>query len=139
MKPQTDLIFFLSVSKENLHFPGNYRVISVMRCAIWYHLYNFKKREKHPYRSVTFSKFAGWKPATLLKVILLDECFLRFLSCCKTSILDVCLSPSNTNFVHNLKMQGGLFKDLQLMWKYLRKIAVESYFSQVLQPNSFQL
>ena len=23
---------------------------------IWYHLYNLKKREKHPWRSVTFSK-----------------------------------------------------------------------------------
>ena len=27
---------------------------------IWYHLYNLKKREKHPWRSVTFSKVAGW-------------------------------------------------------------------------------
>ena len=25
---------------------------SVMLCAIWYRLYNFKKREKHPRRSV---------------------------------------------------------------------------------------
>ena len=30
-----------------------------MRCAIWYHLYNFKKSEKHSWRSVTFSKVAG--------------------------------------------------------------------------------
>ena len=28
-------------------------------CAIWYHSYNFKKREKHPRRTVTFSKVAG--------------------------------------------------------------------------------
>ena len=28
-------------------------------CAIWYHLYNLKKREKHPWRSVTFSKVPG--------------------------------------------------------------------------------
>ena len=34
-----------------------------------------KKREKHPWRSVTF------KPATLLKVTLLHWCFLRFLNC----------------------------------------------------------
>ena len=36
----------------------------------------FEKREKHPWRSVTFSK-----PATLLKVILLHGCFSRFLKC----------------------------------------------------------
>ena len=36
----------------------------------------FKKREKHPCRSASFSK-----PATLLKVTLLDECFSRFLNC----------------------------------------------------------
>ena len=28
----------------------------VMRCAILYHLHNLKKREKYPWRSVTFSK-----------------------------------------------------------------------------------
>ena len=31
-----------------------------MRCAICYHLYNFKKPEKHPWRSVTCSKVAGF-------------------------------------------------------------------------------
>ena len=38
----------------------------------------FKKREKHSWRSVTFSKVAGWslKPATLLKGTLLRGCFL---------------------------------------------------------------
>ena len=37
-----------------------------------------KKREKHPWRSVTFSKVAGYKPANLLKATLLDGCFSRF-------------------------------------------------------------
>ena len=41
----------------------------------------FKKREKHPSRSVTFSKVAGLKPATLLKVKLFYGCFSRFLNC----------------------------------------------------------
>ena len=41
----------------------------------------FKKREKHPWRSVTFSKVAGLKPATLLKLTLLNRCFPRFLNC----------------------------------------------------------
>ena len=31
-----------------------------MRCTIWYHLYNLKKRKKHSWRSVTFSKVAGF-------------------------------------------------------------------------------
>ena len=48
----------------------------VMLCTIWYHLYNFKKCEKHPWRSVTFSKVAG-----LLKVTLLHRCFSCFLNC----------------------------------------------------------
>ena len=30
-----------------------------MRCAIWHHLYNLNKREKHPWRSVDFSKVAS--------------------------------------------------------------------------------
>ena len=28
----------------------------VVRCAIWYHLVQFKKRGKHPWRSVNFTK-----------------------------------------------------------------------------------
>ena len=42
--------------------------------AIWYHLYNLKKREKQPWRSVTFS--LGFQSTTLLKVTL-----PRFLNC----------------------------------------------------------
>ena len=47
-----------------------------------------KKREKHPWGDVTFSKV---KPATILKVELLQGCFSRLLNCtngtksCKTS------------------------------------------------------
>ena len=40
----------------------------------------FEKREKHPWRSVTFSKVRGYKPATLLKLTLLHGCFPRFLN-----------------------------------------------------------
>ena len=42
----------------------------------------FKKREKHPWRGVTFRKVASFKPATLLKVIILHGCFLRFFFNC---------------------------------------------------------
>ena len=41
----------------------------------------FKIREKHPLKSVTFSKVAGFQPETLLKVTLLHRCFSRFLNC----------------------------------------------------------
>ena len=40
----------------------------------------FKICEKHPWRSVTFSKVAGYKVATLLKVPLLHGCISRFLN-----------------------------------------------------------
>ena len=33
------------------------------------------KCEKHPWKSATFSKVAGFKPATLLKVTLVHGCF----------------------------------------------------------------
>ena len=41
----------------------------------------FKKREKHPWRSFEFSKVAGLKPATLLKLTLHHGCFSRFSNC----------------------------------------------------------
>ena len=54
---------------------GNLWEIIVMLCAIWYHLFNLKKRKKHPCRSNTF------KPATLLKVLLLPGYFSSILNC----------------------------------------------------------
>ena len=50
-----------------------------LRDSVRFH--NLKKREKHLWRSSTFSKVVGQKPATLLKVALLHGCFSRFLSC----------------------------------------------------------
>ena len=38
----------------------------------------FKKREKHPWTSVTLSKVAGKKPLSLPTVIFLQGCFSRF-------------------------------------------------------------
>ena len=38
-----------------------------------------KKRGKHPWRNVAFTKVAGF--ATLLKVTLVHGCFSRFLNC----------------------------------------------------------
>ena len=47
----------------------------VVGCAIWYHLYNFKNVKNTP-GGVLLS--AGFKPATLLKLTLLHECFHVF-------------------------------------------------------------
>ena len=48
----------------------------------------FNKREKHSWRSVTFSKVVGFSlPATLLKATLLHGCFSRFLNCTNGSKL----------------------------------------------------
>ena len=33
---------------------------NIMLCAIWYHLHNIKNMRKHPWKSVTFSKVAGF-------------------------------------------------------------------------------
>ena len=44
--------------------------IYVILCAIWYHLYNFKKREK-----------THGGVLLLVKVILFHECFSRLLNC----------------------------------------------------------
>ena len=50
-----------------------------MRWAIWYHLYNFKN-VKNIHGGVLL--LVKWlKPATLLKVTLLDGCFSLFLNC----------------------------------------------------------
>ena len=46
----------------------------VLRCAIWYHLYNLKN-EKNTHGGVLILK-----PATLLKLALLRGCFSRFLN-----------------------------------------------------------
>ena len=41
----------------------------------------FKKREKHPRRSINFNKVAKITKITLLKLTLLHGCFSRFLNC----------------------------------------------------------
>ena len=51
------------ITASFLIFSGNIERQYVMRCAIWYRLYNLKivkNREKHPWRSVNFSKVAGF-------------------------------------------------------------------------------
>ena len=52
------------------------RVVNVMRCAIWYHLYNLKN-----VKSTHGGALLLAKPVTLLKRTLLHGCFSRFVDC----------------------------------------------------------
>ena len=53
----------------------------LMRCAIWYNLYNFKKNIKNTHGGVLILVKLQAKPATLRKLTLLHGCFSRFLNC----------------------------------------------------------
>ena len=71
-----------------------------MLYAIWYHLYNFKKLEKHPCRSVNLSKVAGFN---LTKNNTLPRKFFTFLNCangtksCKVSHITLEMYNMNKN------------------------------------------
>ena len=56
-----------------LIFFSSYRICGTLRDLVLF--VRFKKHEKHPQRSVNFSKIAG------LKLTLLHGCFSRFLNC----------------------------------------------------------
>ena len=63
-KKQMTILLFLpeTVDFETLTYTTEKRKPEreyMLRYVIWYHLYNFKKREKRTRRSVTFSKVAG--------------------------------------------------------------------------------
>ena len=51
------LILLNTLKNNKIHYSHlkPLKVIYVMRCAIWYHLYNLKNVKKNPWRSVTFS------------------------------------------------------------------------------------
>ena len=64
----------------------------------------FIKREKQPWRHITFSKVAGFKRAILVRVTLLHGCFSRFLHCTNGTksrdasqmIISYCLKRTHT-------------------------------------------
>ena len=68
---------------KKFHWEKSWNISGALRDLVPF--VQFKKREKHPWRSVNFSKVAGWKPATLLRLTLLHGCFLRFLNCANGS------------------------------------------------------
>ena len=75
------LTFALTIAS---HVVKNYLKIIAKICGALRDLVpfvQFKKREKHPWKSVNFSKIAGFEPATLLKLTFLHGCFSGFLNC----------------------------------------------------------
>ena len=52
----------------------------MMRCTIWYHLYNLKNA-KNTHGGVLILVTSRFQPATLRKLTLLHGCFSRFLNC----------------------------------------------------------
>ena len=81
--------------------------IHVIICGALHYLISFvqfKKRGKHPLRSVTFNKVVGFKPANLLKVTLLHGSFSRF------------LNFTNVTKSHNA---SHIFVDMFLFLRYL--------------------
>ena len=89
MWPNPNLVTFTEeIPNGKLHF------LCSVRCAIWYHLHNFKN-VKNTW-SVTFSKVAGYK------VTLLHGCFSHFSNCTngtksrKTPHMEICSSLFRT-------------------------------------------
>ena len=78
----TSVILCIVRQSQSRFVPG--KQTSVNKCGALRDLVpfvKFKKREKHPYRNVNFSKVAGFQSATLLKLTFFHGCFSRFLNC----------------------------------------------------------
>ena len=70
----------------------------------------FKKRDKHPWKSVNFSTVATLKPETLLKLTLFQGCFSCFLNC---------TNRKNSRNEPHLKTQTGLTHSLKFCPNFL--------------------
>ena len=66
--------------------------------AIWYHLFNLKKREKQPWKSFTFSKFAGFRACNFTKSNTPYGCFSRFVNCANST-----KSRNTSHTIHQFK------------------------------------
>ena len=65
--------------------------IHVKLCAIWYHLCHFKNLKKHPRRSVTFSKVAGFAWIQLNLLIQFEYWKIRTTKCGARTIFTHCI------------------------------------------------
>ena len=77
----------------------------------------FIKREKHPWRSVNFSK-----PATLLELALLHGCFSRFLNC--TNVTKSHNAP-HLKFklkIFSAKMCRSVVSNYDQIYTFIRKV-----------------
>ena len=97
-------------------------------CDAWRDLVpfaQFKKREKHLWKKVTFCDTLSSTPATVLKVILLHGCFTRFLNCTKLRALShLCLKYLIrwsdfvlTYFFHHVIIRRSIFFYGYFAWK----------------------
>ena len=77
----------------------------VMRCAIWYHLYNLKNLKNTHGGVLILVKL----PATLLKSTLLHGCFSRFLNCTNGTKSRSASHIPNVPKPQNLDLATGLF------------------------------
>ena len=110
--------------------------LNVMRCAIWYYLYNLKNvKNTH-----------GWvlrlKPATLLKLILLHGCFSRFLNW--TNATKSRNAPQISDWALNAPLISDyflhlftLYFKLQSWTKYLRQTVVFIWNSALREKSNF--
>ena len=81
----------------------------------------FKEREKQPWRSVNFSKVAGFKPANLLKLTLLHGCFSWFLNSTNgTKSRNASHVMIETSKLHQLRQYWGLYCQIWKCFRLLR-------------------
>ena len=98
-------------------------------------LVQFKQREKQPWRSVNF------KPATLLKLTLLHECFSHFLNCTngtklrKTSLWPVFMKEERTIKI-KCQLQTIVFYTIEPL-KILKGISGANKVGDDLSKNLF--
>ena len=81
-------------------------------CAIWYHLYNIRKRVKLPWRSLTFSKVAGFSLQLYWKYHSSKSVFpvfwiLKMLRNCSKRFIYLTITESVPYFKNALSLEGN--------------------------------
>ena len=96
----------------------------------------FKKREIHPWRSVTFIKVA--EPAFLIKVTLLHGCFSRFLNCINgTKSRNASHDSYSGNAEAKTKNKNSCFRKCRWREKYSPGRTQINFFKSIFRRYSF--
>ena len=96
----------------------------------------FKKRETHPWRSVTFIKVA--EPAFLIKVTLLHGCFSRFLNCINgTKSRNASHDSYSGNAEATTKNKNSCFRKCRWREKYSPGRTQINFFKSIFRRYSF--